>query len=52
MALKLIREWIRDRGYNSIESYNAICELAGKKSQALNFNDLWNACKQISIDIT
>ena len=25
MALKLIREWIRDQGYNSIESYNAVC---------------------------
>ncbi len=25
MALKIIREWIRDRGYNSIDSYNAVC---------------------------
>jgi len=52
MALKIIREWIRDKGYNSIDSYNAVCSLVGKKSQVLNFNDLWNACKQISIDIT
>lgn len=52
MALKIIREWIRDNGYNSIESYNAVCELAGKKTQVLNSDDLWNACKQISIDIT
>lgn len=52
MALKIIREWIRDRNYNSIASYDAVCQLAGKKSQVLNFNDLWNACKHISIDIT
>lgn len=25
MALRLIREWIRDQGYNSTESYNAVC---------------------------
>ena len=45
MALKLVREWIRDNEYSSIDSYNAVCELAGKKTQVLNANDFWNACK-------
>ena len=52
MALKIVREWVRDNGYNSKDGYSAFCNLAGKKSQVLDYNEVWGACRQISIDIT
>lgn len=52
MALRIIKEWIRDKGYNSSESYSAFCQLCNKKTGVLTYNDVWNACKEVSIDIT
>jgi hypothetical protein len=52
LALRLVREWIRDRGYNSKDGYAAFSNLAGKKSQVLTQSDVWNACREISVDIT
>lgn len=52
MALRILKEWIRDNHYNSTEGYHALCELAEKKSGVLTHSDFWNACKEISIDIT
>ena len=45
MALKIVREWIRDHGYNSKEGYEAFCSLAAKKTGVLTSSDTWNACK-------
>lgn len=52
LALKLIREWVNEHEYNSDEGFEAFCGLIHKKSQVLNENELWQACKKISIDIT
>ena len=52
MALRLLREWIRDNGYNAKNGYKVFCDLAGKKTQVLNNSDFWDACHQVSIDIT
>lgn len=52
MALKIVREWVKEHEYNSEEGFEAFCALISKKSQVLNENELWNACKLISIDIT
>lgn len=52
MALKIVREWVKDNEYNSEEGFEAFCGLISKKSLVLNENELWNVCKQISIDIT
>lgn len=52
MGLRLLREWVRDSGCNSKDGYSAFCRLAGKKSLVLNQSDFWNACQEISVDIT
>ena len=52
MALRILREWIRDNGYNARNGYKVFCDLAGKKTQVLNNSDFWDACRQVSIDIT
>jgi len=38
MALKIVREWVSQNGYNSDESYEAFCNIVGKKSHVLNEN--------------
>ena len=38
MALKLVREWVKENDYNSDEAFEALCNLIGKKSQVLNEN--------------
>jgi len=38
MALKIVREWVNQNGYNSNESYEAFCHLVGKTSYVLNEN--------------
>lgn len=45
MALRCLKEWIRDSNYNSRDAYNTFCTLAGKKNQVLTHNDVWNACR-------
>ena len=45
MALRCLKEWIRDNGYNSKDAYQAFCTLAGKKNQVLVHNDVWVACR-------
>ena len=52
MALRILREWIRDNGFNSRDGYSEFCRLAGKSSGVLDSNDVWNSCKTISVDIT
>lgn len=52
MALRIVREWVQSNGLDSNQAYEKVCGLAGKSSGVLNENELWNACKQISIDIT
>ena len=52
MALRIVREWVQGNGLDSTQAYEKVCALAGKSSGVLNENELWNACKQISIDIT
>jgi len=52
MALKILKEWIRDNGFNAQNSFIEFCRLANKKSNVLNHNDFWNASKEVSIDIT
>ena len=43
MALRIVREWIRDNGFNAKNGFNQFCDLAGKKTQVLNHSDFWNA---------
>lgn len=38
MALKLVREWVKDNDYNTDGAFEALCNLIGKKSQVLNQN--------------
>jgi hypothetical protein len=45
MALRIIKEWIRDNHYSSVEGYNSLCELSQKKTGVLTSSDFWNACK-------
>ena len=52
MALQEIRSWANEHSYNSKESFEAMCRHAHKSTKVLNENDLWEACKQISTDIT
>jgi hypothetical protein len=36
MALKIVREWVKENDFNSDEAFEALCGLIGKKSQVLN----------------
>jgi len=45
MALRCLKEWIRDNGYNTRDAYSTFCSLAGKKNQVLTPSDVWNACR-------
>jgi hypothetical protein len=38
LALKIVREWVKDNVYNSEEGFEAFCNLINKKSQVLNEN--------------
>lgn len=37
---------------NYIQSFRQFVELAGRKNEVMTENDVWNACKKISVDIT
>jgi len=41
MALRIVKTWVNDQGYNSDEGFSAFCLLAGKKTGVLNESELW-----------
>lgn len=55
MALRLLKEWIYSHSYSSETSFEEFMYHAkGKKDlkSMLTLNDVWKACKAISMDIT
>jgi hypothetical protein len=52
MALRLLKEWIRDNGLNARNSYDRFCQFCQKKNQVLSANDFWKGCQEVSVDIT
>lgn len=52
MALRILKEWVHDNCPIPDNSFRQFLDLIGKKNEALNENEVWQAVRKISIDVT